>query len=186
MADVKPEKGDFLIAQPYLGDPNFERSVVYLVEHNEEGSFGFVLNQDTGMVLGDFIEKYTSSDVPVFVGGPVEQNAIHYIHHASIQLADSQEIANGVRWAGNFEALMQRIYSEGAERDLVRFFIGYSGWSAGQLMEELDANTWIICKQPPADLVFEMNPRHQWREILRQMGGEFKVIANSPSDPRLN
>jgi putative transcriptional regulator len=186
MLDVKPEKGDLLIAQPYLGDPNFERSVVYLVEHNEEGTFGFVLNKDTGMVMGDFLEKYETCELPVFVGGPVEQNTIHYILAQENALSDSVAIANGVHWAGNFEELMGKIGTHGINEDLIRFFIGYSGWSAGQLEEELEQKAWIICKQPPADLVFEMDPQHQWREILRRMGGAFKVIANSPSDPRLN
>jgi putative transcriptional regulator len=186
MSDVKPLKGDLLIAQPLLNDPNFERSVVLLCEHNEEGSFGFVLNKEADVSVCDLMNDYPYCTAPVYVGGPVEQDTLHFITKPGLKLTGTHSVSKNVNWAGDFAELMLLIQVGKITEDQVRFFVGYSGWGAGQLEEELEEGAWVICKQAASNLVFEIPVEEQWREILKMMGGRFKVMANYPTDPRLN
>jgi len=177
-------KGKLLIAEPFLGDPNFERSVVLLCEHNEQGSFGLVLNQRTNLHLDDVVENIYG-ELPLYLGGPVEQNTLHFIHRLGSQIDKSVHIGNGIYWSGDFENIKTLInIGKIAESD-IRLFVGYSGWSAGQLEEEMKRNSWIIT-ETDAHFIFDTPTDQFWRAVLKQMGGEYKVLSNYPTDPRLN
>lgn len=183
---IEPERGDLLISEPYLPDPNFERTVILLCEHDENGSFGFVLNKPSQSRLSELVEEVSSFDVDVFVGGPVQQNTLHFLHKSPAKLNGDKEIVNGIFWGIDFENLMSSINMKTVSSDDLKFFIGYSGWSEGQLMEELQAKSWIVYKKATPELVFEMSPEELWREALKNMGGKYRVISNYPTDPRLN
>lgn len=179
-----PAVGKLLIAEPFLGDPNFERSVVLLCEHNEEGSFGFVLNQAANLELNDVLSQPTSTHLPLYVGGPVGQNTLHFVHRL-VFLEDAVELGNGLFWGGDFEQMTSLLnIGKISERD-VRFFVGYSGWGSGQLDQEMKQKSWIV-SQTTADFVFETPTDQFWRAVLRQMGGEYRVKSHYPTDPRLN
>lgn len=181
--DIK--KGALLISEPFLNDPNFERTVILICEHNESGTFGFVLNKPTILKLSDIIEEEYRLDSPVYIGGPVEQDTLHYIHILGDKLEGSTSVTNNVYWGGDFDQLKKEI-DEGNVKDTdIRFFLGYSGWNPGQLQSEIDDKAWFITDADISDF-FEMDPENLWREILRKMGGEYKVISNYPTDPRLN
>lgn len=176
--------GNLLIAEPYMGDTNFERSVVLVCEHNPGGTFGLVLNQLTDIHLSDVIEEVTV-DLPLFVGGPVQQNTLHFIHRRPDLIDNSIRIMSGLYWSGDFEQVKQAVnIGTLAERD-VRFFIGYSGWSEGQLDAELEQKAWIVSRTD-ADFLFNTPTKEFWRGVLKRMGGEYKSIAHYPVDPRLN
>lgn len=183
---IEPERGDLLISEPYLPDPNFERTVILLCEHDENGSFGFVLNKPSQSRLSELVEEVSSFDADVFVGGPVQQNTLHFLHKSPAKLNGDKEIVNGIFWGIDFENLMSSINMKTVSSDDLKFFIGYSGWSEGQLMEELQAKSWIVYKKATPELVFEMSPEELWREALKNMGGKYRVISNYPTDPRLN
>jgi len=177
-------KGKLLIAEPFLGDPNFERSVVLLCEHNAQGSFGLVLNQTTNLHLDDVIEN-VYGELPLYIGGPVEQNTLHFIHRLGHEIDDSVDIGNGIYWSGDFESVKTLInIGKISEKD-IRLFIGYSGWSAGQLDGEMNRNSWIV-SETDAHFIFDTPADQFWRAILKRMGGEYKVLSNYPTDPRLN
>lgn len=179
-----PAKGKLLIAEPFLGDPNFERSVILLCEHNEEGSFGFVLNQVANLQLNDVLSQPAAVALPLYVGGPVGQNTLHFVHRLAF-LEDAVELGGGLFWSGDFEQMTNLLnIGKISERD-VRFFIGYSGWSSGQLDQEMERKSWIV-SQATADFVFETPTDQFWRAVLRQMGGEYRVKSHYPIDPRLN
>ena len=184
MPPFVPTKGKLLIAEPFLGDPNFERSAVLLCEHNEDGSFGFVLNQLSNLVLNDVLQTPTATDLPLYVGGPVGQNTLHFVHRLAF-LEDAVPLGNGIFWSGDFEQMTTLLNIGKISADDVRFFIGYSGWSSGQLDNELRQNSWIV-SQTNADFVFDTPAEHFWRAVLRQMGGEYRVKSHYPNDPRLN
>lgn len=178
-------KGCLLIAKPFLGDPNFERGVILLCEYNSQGSFGFVLNQVTELFLGDVLDETIYQDIPLHVGGPVEKNTLHFIHRRPDLINGGEEIMNGVFWGGDFEQVKTLLNINTLNSDDVRFFIGYSGWSGGQLDGELSQDSWIV-SQTTSDFLFTTPPGSFWREVLRNMGGEYRSIANYPIDPRLN
>ncbi len=182
----KPERGDLLISEPFLPDPNFERSVVYLCEHDENGSFGFVLNHQSEVKLQDVLEEIESAEAPIFIGGPVERNTLHFLHRSEELNQGAKEIKNGVLWGVNFEDLLSRINMHTLDFEDIKFFVGYSGWSPGQLEEEINANSWIIYKSASAQQVFDVNSKDLWKHVLNELGGKYKVMSNYPSDPRLN
>lgn len=177
-------KGSILIAEPYLGDPNFERSVVLICEHSHEGSFGLVLNQSTNLTLSDVLED-VYADMPLYVGGPVQQNTLHYIHRRPDLIDNSIRVLDGLYWSGDFEQVKQAVNLGTLKEEDIRFFIGYSGWSSGQLDGELAEKSWYVT-QTDAGFLFDTPADQFWRGILKRMGGEFKAISNYPVDPRLN
>jgi putative transcriptional regulator len=178
-------KGNLLIAEPFIGDPNFERTVVLLCEHNEEGSFGFVLNQICEFTLNQVLEEPLYTDMPLSFGGPVAQNTLHFIHRLGNQIDDAQQITAGVYWGGDFEQIRTLLQIGKLTENDVRFFVGYSGWSSGQLLQEIKEKVWITT---PADttLLFDTESPELWRTILKRMGGRYKMLSNYPIDPRLN
>jgi putative transcriptional regulator len=182
---VKPEKGRLLISEPFLPDPNFERTVVLLCEHNAEGSFGFVLNKPSTFRLPDVIEDLGGLDTQVFVGGPVQQDTLHYIHR-NLTLENAVEIASNINWGGDFESLMSLCDTRQVGANDIRFFLGYSGWGPGQLDSELEQDSWIVCDFVTDQLLFDTEPSVLWKKALDSMGGRFSVFSNYPVDPRLN
>ncbi len=182
---VAPERGDLLISEPYLPDPNFERTVIYLCEHDENGSFGFVLNRLSPNSLDELI-GISGFEATVLVGGPVQQDTLHFLHKDTLPVATRKEISNGIHWGIDFDGLMESIENKVVDPNDLKFFVGYSGWSEGQLMEEIHAKSWIVYKQATQDMVFNTNPTQLWQNVLEEMGGKFKVISKYPLDPRLN
>lgn len=183
---IEPERGDLLISEPYLPNSNFERTVILLCEHNEYGSFGFVLNKQANANLSDLVEETEGCVSTVFVGGPVQQNTLHFLHRNPESLEGDKEVAKGIYWGIDFEGLLTSINLNRVSGEDIKFFIGYSGWSPGQLMDEMKAKSWIVYKKATPDLVFNPNPDALWQEVLQNMGGKFRVISNYPLNPRLN
>ncbi|MFY0599053.1 MAG: YqgE/AlgH family protein [Cyclobacteriaceae bacterium] len=182
---IVPERGDLLISEPYLPDPNFERTVIYLCEHDENGSFGFVLNRKSENSLEDLI-GVSGFDSEVYVGGPVQQDTLHFLHNSNLKLEVNKEISDGIHWGIDFEGLISGIENKLIDPKDVKFFVGYSGWSVDQLNDEVKAKSWIVCKNVSQEMVFDTNASDLWKKILKTMGGKFRVISNYPEDPRLN
>lgn len=182
---LKPDKGRLLISEPFLPDPNFERTVVLLCEHNEEGSFGFVLNKPAIVKVSEVMDELKSFEHQIFIGGPVQQDTLHFIHR-NPEIESGTEVRTNMFWGGNFETVLFLAETKQLNPQNIRFFLGYSGWSAGQLDEELEQDSWIVCDYVTEDLMFETNPNDMWRKALGNMGGRFSVYANYPVDPNLN
>lgn len=181
-----PEKGDLLISEPFLPDPNFQRTVVLICEHGQDGSFGFVLNKPSLLKGSDVLEEAAYFDYPLYLGGPVQQDTLHFIHRQVPGLEGGAAIADGLQWGGNFEQLLYLMEAGKLHPEDLKFFLGYSGWSEGQLEEEMEQNTWIIYKAATAADIFDTQPDVLWRECLKKMGGKYKILSNYPTDPRLN
>ena len=182
---IKPERGRLLISEPFLPDPNFERTVVLLCEHNEEGSFGFVLNKPSILKVNEVMEELTDLENLVFVGGPVQQDTLHFIHR-NAALDNAVEIVERIYWGGAFESLMLLLETKQITAGDVRFFLGYSGWGPGQLEAELDQDSWIVCDYVTDQLLFDTSSEVMWRKALENMGGRFSMYSKYPVDPRLN
>ena len=181
-----PTAGKLLISEPFLNDPNFKRSVVLMADHGAEGTLGFILNQPSQLLLKDLVPDLWQADFPVFIGGPVEVDTIHFIHRCYDKLNSGEEIAKGIYWGGNFETLKILVNNNSIDENEVKFFLGYSGWSKTQLKEEIDDNTWIVSDQYHQDLIFSPNEEELWREVIINLGPKYAHISNFPSDPSLN
>lgn len=182
---LQPEKGRLLISEPYLPDPNFERTVVLLCEHNTEGSFGFVLNKPSILKVQEVMDDFGVFENIVYVGGPVQQDTLHFIHRNG-NIINAVEIAGQVYWGGDLENLLLLTDTKQISAGDIRFFLGYSGWGPGQLDEELENDSWIVCDYVTDQLLFDTDPQVMWRKALEGMGGRFSVYSNYPIDPRLN
>lgn len=188
MSRLRP--GSLLISQPFLGDPNFERSVVLLCSHSEpEGSFGLVLNRPANLQLGDVLTLPGGQALPAAatalgLGGPVGADTLHFVHQRP-ELPGAVALGGGVCWGGDFPQLLDLLVSGALSPDDVRLFVGYSGWTVGQLAEEIRENVWIV-EPNAAAKVFTLTTDAFWQAILREKGGRFRMLSNYPTDPRLN
>ena len=182
---IEPGPGILLIADPFLKDPNFLRTVVFICEHKEEGSFGFVLNRQYENTLDELIPELEGNKVPVFYGGPVQQDTIHFLHQYHDDIPGGIEVLKGVWWGGDFEKLVDLIHKKEIDFNRIRFFIGYSGWGDGQLVGEMNEKTWLTVKAT-RKLIFHHNSQEIWKESLKQLGGDYEMMINFPIDPQLN
>ena len=185
MTQILPGAGVLLIADPFLKDPNFKRTVVFLCEHQQEGSFGFVLNRVYEYTLDQLMASAEGISLPVFYGGPVQMDTIHFLHQYPEQIPGGFEVTDGIFWGGDFETAISLLKSGEIESNGIRFFIGYSGWSEGQLQDELKEKSWITSKGR-RKLIFHDNMNAIWKDALLDLGGEYEQLINYPTDPQLN
>ena len=180
----KLEIGNILIAEPFLEGKYFSRSVIFMVEHDEKGSIGFVLNKPMSFTTSDLVTELAGVDFPVYIGGPVEQNQLYYLHKHP-ELEDALPVVDGIYWGGDFTVLAQMLQEDKIQPGEIRFFAGYSGWDAGQLERELEENTWMI-----GDITnkkfFELPNTDLWESSMSELGGRYRIWANFPKDPIMN
>lgn len=180
-----PTKGKLLVAEPLLGDPNFDRTVVLMTDHNEEGSVGFVLNRPTDAYLHQLIEGFGEKQHPIHIGGPVQQDNLFYLHKKGALIPNSHQIGEELYWGGDVEPLKELLKVGLVEPEEIRFYLGYSGWGKGQLMDELGQDSWLVLDAALID-VFEDKPEDMWPKILRALGEQYALWVNTPADPNLN
>jgi putative transcriptional regulator len=168
-------------------DPNFKRSVILLTEYADAGAMGFILNQQGEFSLGDLLPEVSYSEMPVFTGGPVANNTLHFIHCCPEKIGGGVEIGNGIYWGGDFEAVKTLIASYQLKESEIRFFTGYSGWTAKQLDGEIKEDSWIVADKFNRDIIFAQNDEDNlWRKVVIGMGQRYAHIANFPENPELN
>jgi putative transcriptional regulator len=182
---IEPGAGILLISDPFLKDPNFMRTVVLICEHQEQGSFGFVLNRKYENTLDELIPGLEGHTIPVYYGGPVQLDTVHFLHQYPDEIPGSVEVIKGVFWGGDFDLLVQMIKKNVVDLDKIRFFIGYSGWSGGQLNDELNEKSWLTVKAI-RKLIFHKKLEELWKDSLKQLGGDYEMMINFPIDPQLN
>lgn len=183
--NIIPSKGTLLLSEPFMVDLNFIRSVVLLVENNEKGTIGFVLNQPTELNLRDAIEDFPNCNPKLYKGGPCENNTLHFIHTVGHLIEGSTEVSRGIFWGGNHEQMLDLFKKGKVHETDFKFFVGYSGWVPGQLEQETKKKSWIIA---PANFQYLFNTPSDalWRTILKNMGDKYSIIADAPLDPGWN
>ncbi len=177
--------GILLIADPFLKYLNFLRSVVFLCEHNEEGSFGFVINRQFENTLDELIPELEGFPLPVYSGGPVQEDTIHFLHQYPDDIPGGQEVLKGIYWGGDFDAMVDLIKNNKVDEKKIRFYIGYSGWEKGQLAEEMKEKTWLTVNAK-RNIVFHTDYNAIWKDSLKHLGGDYEMMINFPLDPQLN
>ncbi|WP_081211721.1 YqgE/AlgH family protein [Salegentibacter sediminis] len=186
MIALKPTKGHLLVAEPsIIGDVAFNRSVVLLADHSEKGSVGFILNKILDFNLKDLIPEL-DSNFKIYNGGPVEQDNLYFIHKVPELIPESIEIANGIYWGGDFDVVIDLIAKGKISEKQIRFFLGYSGWEAEQLNEELNSHSWIITTNEHASEVIERPYISFWKDKMMQLGGDYLLWSNAPENPTYN
>jgi putative transcriptional regulator len=183
---LKPAKGHLLIAEPFMDDPNFKRSVILLTEYKTEGAFGFMLNQKLDLTINDLMADFPTFNAPIYRGGPVDSDSLFYIHTQGKVIENSQHIADDLYWAGNFDQLKEMISNQEIFPNEIMFFIGYSGWDFEQLTQEIKSDSWLISKLQSANPIQELKQEHIWKKTLKNMGEKCAAMANFPEDPSLN
>jgi len=183
--DNVAEKGRILISEPFLSDNYFRRSVVYLTEHTDQGSLGFVLNKPMDLKVTDVIKDFPEGDFSVSIGGPVSTNTVHYIHTLGDIIPESIAVKDGIFWGGEFDVIKDLIAAKQIAKNQLRFFLGYAGWSANQLDDELKENAWLV-GEIPAKHVMEGEGEEFWGSTLSRYDNKYKAWANFPEDPGLN
>jgi putative transcriptional regulator len=177
--------GKLLIAEPFLKDPNFMRTVVLLCEHQTEGSFGFVLNRDFNRTIDELVPDLEGIKLPVHYGGPVQMDTLHFLHQYPDKIPGSYQVTEGVYWGGDFEIAISLLRNNEIDINKIRFYIGYSGWSGGQLDDEMKEKSWLTT-DASRKLIFHRRIDEIWKDSLRQLGGEYEMMINFPTDPQLN
>jgi putative transcriptional regulator len=185
MESLKPACGRFLISDPSLQDFYFRKSVVILAEHNKEGSFGLIVNKPVSVQLSEIVKDFPPFDSAVYLGGPIKTDSLFYIHTCGDVVKDSMKILDGLYWGGDIDQIQDLILKGSLLPDQIRFFIGYSGWSSGQLDQELELKSWVV-SQAHKKHVLTNKPDKLWNNLLLAMGGEYKLWANFPADVTMN
>jgi len=161
------------------------RTVVFICEHQAEGSFGFVLNKRYEQTLDELIISVDGFPIPVYYGGPVQVDTIHFLHQYPELIPGGKEVMEGVYWGGDFEIITQLVKKNKIDLSKIRFFLGYSGWSEGQLNNEIKEKTWLSVSATQR-LVFHPYPDEIWKDSLKHLGGDYEMMINFPIDPQLN
>jgi putative transcriptional regulator len=187
MNKFEPKKGNFLIAEPFLLDNYFSRSVILLCEHDAEmGSVGFMINRLLSEKLDDFFPELSELvSIPIYFGGPVHSDRLHFIHSLGEIIPDGIEITKGIFWGGDFKKLKSLLLSNSIDLSKIKFFLGYSGWDKHQLGKELEEKAWII-SEPEFELIFSDNENEIWKQTLKKLGGNYAQMINYPIHPSLN
>lgn len=184
---VLPCQGGLLIAAPFLRDFHFSRSVVLVVDHNEEGSMGIVLNKNFNRLttLNELVPALENlPPIPLYKGGPVGRETLFYLHTLSY-LKDALPLGNGLYLNGDFNQMQEYILSGAPTQGVVRFFMGYAGWQKGQLKQEIEDNTWLVNNESKVDLL-NMYLRDLWQESLCGLGGKYAIWSRYPKYPSMN
>ena len=180
------EKGKILIAEPsIIGDISFNRSIILLVEHGNNGSIGFILNKPMNLNISDLIPEI-ESNLKIYNGGPVQQDNLYFIHKISDLIPESIMISEGLYWSGNFKQVIKLIKKGEINQNDIRFFLGYSGWDSNQLDDELNNNTWILSENSHNKNIITAVDEVFWKNKMIDLGGEYSLWSNAPEHPSHN
>lgn len=176
------------MATPPLDDPNFDRTVIYVIEHHTDGALGVVINRPTGEPLHaplDRWEELQAQPGSVFRGGPVEPDAMIALALAKRPMHETtEELAPVSGLVVSADLTTDPAFVAG-QLDAVRVFRGYAGWGPGQLESEIEAGAWLVLDAEPGD-VFATQPDELWRTVLRRQGGRLAWLATAPDDLSAN
>ncbi len=185
MKNFKPSKGKILISEPFLKDPQFNRTVVLLGQYTGDGSVGFVLNRLLNGNTDELVPNLLSYNFPLYYGGPVEQNTLHFIHTCGNIITGAEYLKNGLYWGGSIQSVNNAIENNLAKPENFKFFVGYSSWSEGQLDDELEEKAWWV-SECNNDIIFTDDLEDMWGNLVKHLGKNFEHLASAPIDPRWN
>ena len=179
---LEPKTGNILISEPLMNDFHFGRSVILLVDHAEtEGTFGVIINKTLNANVSRIVDEFPDFDAPVYLGGPVADNQLFFIHTLGDLIPDASPIIDGLYWGGDAETLKTLIATGIANEDNTRFYLGYAGWDAGQLVSELVCNSWLV-GEITAEQFLEIPPKKMWQSFVNQQGESYMMWKRFPKN----
>jgi putative transcriptional regulator len=181
---IAPSQGKILVAEPGLIDLNFKRSVILLVEHNENGAVGFVLNRILKYNLSDLMPDFPDFEAKISLGGPVSPKSIHFVHTLGDVVPDTTHVVDNIYWGGDFEYIKSLIIAKKISPVQILFFVGYSGWSKEQLQREINEGSWVVTQLNPIHIF--AGTEELWINTVRELGTNFKPWTLYPEDPSYN
>ncbi|MEI6275216.1 MAG: YqgE/AlgH family protein [Prolixibacteraceae bacterium] len=181
---LSPRKGRVLVAEPFLPGDYFSRSAVLLVQCTEDGDVGFILNKPTDLRIKDLFKGFPDLEFNAFLGGPVSNDKLFFLHTLGEKIPDSLQISGKLYWSGDFDHLIALIRAGLVEEEEVRFFLGYSGWSAGQLETEIADRSWIVT-EPTVESILSSDENF-WNDSINSIGGNALLWKNFPENPEFN
>ena len=181
---LAPQKGRIIISEPFLPGNFFSRSAVLLVDYSATGAVGFILNKPFETKIMELMAITPDYHPEIFAGGPVSNDSLFYIHTLGNMIEGSIHVKDDLFWGGDFNQLKLLIAEGVAKSDQVKFFVGYSGWSPGQLEDEIVENSWLVSE---ADIHQVMKSNQNfWLESVKNAGGHYEAWLNFPEDPNSN
>lgn len=181
---IAPEQGRVLVAEPGLIDLNFKRSVILIVEHNENGTVGFVLNRMLNYRVSELLPDFPDFEAKISLGGPVSPKSIQFIHTLGDTVPDTNHVNDNIYWGGDFEYIKSLITAKKISPKQILFFVGYSGWSKEQLDREISEGSWVVTKLSPIEIF--AGDDELWINAVEQLGKNFKPWTLYPEDPSFN
>lgn len=182
--NVLPRAGTLLISEPFSKDAYFKRSIVLLTLNNEEGAVGFILNKQVEIPFSDLFEEDFDFNGTVSIGGPVSIDRIDFLHTLGHLIPESKHVIGDIYWGGNFNTVLKLLRNRSINEKQIRFFIGYSGWSKGQLDKEIENDFWLVTN-PEANTILGID-KNYWKTTLKRLGKKYEIWLNIPEDPVLN
>ena len=179
------KKGKLLISEPSLIDTTFFKSIVLITHHCYDESIGLGINHKTKIKLHEVITNIPTDDFPVYIGGPVEKNTIHFIHTLGEIIPNTQKIIEGLYWGGDFETIITLMKRKKISKNEIRFFAGYSGWGEDQLNNEIRENGWIL-HESNINLCMQYSSEKLWSDLIKTKKNKYAIWANLPKNPSLN
>jgi len=183
--NVPPQKGRILIAEPFLHGDYFSRSVVFLVAHSEKGAVGFILNKKIDFRLQDVFIDFPEFDAHVYLGGPVSADSIFFVHKVGEKLPGSIKVLGNLSWGGDFETLKNLISKGMVKPSDIHFFLGYSGWDAGQLEGEIKEDSWLVT-DVDENAIMRESQDVSWTDFVVKAGNRYSIWQNYPENPSFN
>lgn len=178
-------EGQVLIAHPLLNDGFFNRSVIFLTNHSEDGALGFIFNFKTQFKLRDIRPQVKNGNFPIYEGGPVAKDQLFFLHTLGNDISDSVHVTDRIYFGGDFNEVLHLIEHGKVKHHEVRFFAGYSGWGFDQLNNEIKSGNWLVNKDPSAEL-FLWNSDDLWKQQLSEVKQSYAIFANIGFDPSPN
>ena len=182
----EPKKGSLLLSEPFMSDQYFGRAVILLCSHDEKGSFGFVLNNYIDINLNKLDDSFPKIKTRISVGGPVDTKHLYYIHSLGNKIDGSVEITDGIFLGGDYTKLISLLKKDINLIKNVRFFLGYSGWDANQLLDEFKEKSWVAVNNINDNVIMNDAEDNFWQYCMSKQGNRFKVMSNFPIDPNFN
>lgn len=185
---MKPGRGKLLIASPEITELFFSRAVIYILESDvDKGYIGLVLNHQIPLTLGDLVTDWEAGkEWPMHCGGPVEMSRLFMLHTKGDEFEGSTEISPGLYVGGDLQDVCKQIEDGDSEESGIRFFMGYSGWEAGQLEAEIKAGDWVVADAGDVNELLKGDGTPYWRRYVLELGEEYRSWSVMPEAPQIN